>query len=85
VTARAEEVLKALEEGDKARRIDTLVDNLPLFRAAARHQPAPDVQPDRPGPSEADRLLTALNPDDLTPKQALEVLYELKGKARGCD
>ena len=30
------------------------------------------------GPSGAEQALQALNPDELTPKQALEALYELK-------
>jgi DNA mismatch repair protein MutS len=52
----------------------TLIDDLPLF-AATRAAPALK--------SEADDLaaaLAALNPDEMSPKEALEALYALKGK-----
>jgi DNA mismatch repair protein MutS len=70
---RAEAVLKKLEakEGG-ARRLE----ELPLFAAFA---PAP-VEPREP--SQADKLLGELDPDSLTPKEALELVYRLK-KASG--
>jgi DNA mismatch repair protein MutS len=30
------------------------------------------------GPSQSDAYLTGLNPDEMTPREALEALYELK-------
>jgi DNA mismatch repair protein MutS len=45
----------------------------------------PESGPARPaaaaeqGPSQAERALADLNPDDLTPREALETLYRLKG------
>jgi len=89
VTQRAGEVLKLLEKGGgKPPDAAALIEELPLFAAAAR--PAPDgaarshgdmVQPLR-GPSRTEEALAALNPDELTPKEALEALYRLKELAR---
>ena len=56
--------------------LDRLVDDLPLFSAALRRVPA--------SPPRSDALasaLAAINPDDLTPRDALEALYRLKGIA----
>ena len=50
------------------------LDDLPLF-AAAR----PRGQAEEAKPSPAVAALAALNPDDLTPKAALDALYRLKG------
>ena len=74
VIERAKTVLQALESGDRqgAARPMALVDDLPLFRAAP-----PPAAPKR---SAAEEALRAINPDDLTPKQALEALYALKAK-----
>ena len=66
---RAEAVLKRLEAKDSgAKRLE----ELPLFAAFA---PAPAASH---GPSEADRVLAELDPDTLTPKEALELVYRLK-------
>ena len=75
VTARAEAVLAALEQGGKGTRVAAVVDDLPLFSAAAG-SPQPVTEPE-PNPVEA--ALRALDPDQLTPRQALEQLYALKG------
>ena len=70
--ARAREVLARLEAG-KARTGGLAADlsDLPLFAAA-------------PPPPPSDRLrerLAAVSPDTLTPREALDVVYELKGLA----
>ena len=49
------------------------LEELPLF-AAARPASAPEPS----GPSPVEAALDALNPDDLSPKAALEALYGLK-------
>ncbi len=72
VIGRAETILHSLEKGEQSSAVAKLADDLPLFAAAARHT-APA------GPSPAERALEALNPDDLSPRQALEELYRLKG------
>jgi DNA mismatch repair protein MutS len=47
--------------------VHTLIDDLPLFSAV--RSPEPDPLAD---------LLDSINPDDLTPRDALEALYQLK-------
>ena len=70
---RAEAVLKKLEakEGG-ARRLE----ELPLFANFVAEQPEARTA------SEADQMLAGLDPDTLTPKEALELVYRLK-KAAG--
>jgi DNA mismatch repair protein MutS len=51
-----------------------MLDDLPLFAAARPTSPA--AQPQGAGPlAEA---LAAINPDDMSPKEALETLYRLR-------
>jgi DNA mismatch repair protein MutS len=59
-----------------AGRAERLADDLPLFSAAIRRE-APKPAKD----SALAEALRALNPDELTPKEALEALYRLKGMA----
>lgn len=77
VIARATEVLDHLENTEQ-RSTEELADDLPLF-AAARPQSGPTV---RSEPSAIDTALETLNPDDMTPKEALDALYHLKAVAR---
>ena len=69
---RAEAVLKRLEakEGGAKR-----LEELPLFASFAE----PPVETS--APSEADTILATLDPDTLTPKEALELVYRLKAGA----
>jgi DNA mismatch repair protein MutS len=79
VVARAKEVLHQLEEGEIAGKADRLVDDLPLFSVAVKREaarPAAAAKPDRLG-----EALAALHPDEMTPREALEALYRLKGMA----
>ena len=71
---RAEAVLKKLEakEGGAKR-----LEELPLFANFVAEQP------DAPAPSEADQMLAGLDPDTLTPKEALELVYRLKAATKG--
>ena len=74
--ARAEQVLATLERGEQAGALARLADDLPLFSAAAaRSTPAP--------PSPIEEALASLLPDELTPKEALELLYRLKALHKG--
>jgi DNA mismatch repair protein MutS len=75
VINRAEAVLKQLEKGDKAGAAGRLAEDLPLFQAMLT-QPGPRAAS---GPSLVEERLVDVNPDALTPLQALEVLYELRG------
>ncbi len=77
VIGRAKEVLEALEQGDTGRRAATLVDDLPLFQATQAAAPSASGPPTR---HEALDMLADINPDDLTPKAALELLYQLRSK-----
>jgi len=74
VVARAEEVLAILEQGEQAGALARLADDLPLFAATARQAAALPAK----GPSPLEEALAAINPDELTPKEALEILYRLK-------
>jgi DNA mismatch repair protein MutS len=79
VVGRAEEVLKVLEAGAHGSAVARLADDLPLFSAAAR-RPAPPPAPavSAPAVSAVETALRGLNPDELTPREALEVLYRLR-------
>ncbi|EKS37345.1 DNA mismatch repair protein mutS [Afipia broomeae ATCC 49717] len=77
VVARAKSVLAKLEAQDRGTTARALADDLPLFavpsRAAAEPQP----------PSAADQVaeaLSALHPDEMSPREALDALYALKAK-----
>ena len=74
VLKRAQEVLNALEKGDSGRRAKTLVDDLPLF-ALTRSEV--EITKD----SKVEARLKGVNVDELTPRGALDLLYELKGLA----
>jgi DNA mismatch repair protein MutS len=72
VVQRAQEVLAALEEGREGHKPLARIDDLPLFSAVpAKAQ------------SKASAIEDALRdvlPDSLSPREALEVLYQLKAK-----
>jgi DNA mismatch repair protein MutS len=71
VIARATEVLKRLEAGRSQSPKNNLVDELPLFSVALKA--APDMKKDA-----LRDLLTGLAPDELSPREALALIYELK-------
>jgi DNA mismatch repair protein MutS len=74
VTARAEEVLGVLEKGEQGGALARLADDLPLFNVARRAAP-------NPRESAAEALLREIRPDELSPREALDLLYRLKGLA----
>jgi DNA mismatch repair protein MutS len=71
--ARAQDVLGHLEGGERAGIAKDLADDLPLFATSPK-----TTQKKPSGPTEAEQSLEALNLDELTPRQALEALYEIK-------
>ena len=73
--ARAEEVLAALEKGEQSGAVSRLADDLPLF-AAAPARPAGGMA--KLQESEVEKALRAVNPDELSPREALELLYALR-------
>jgi DNA mismatch repair protein MutS len=80
VIARAQQVLATLEESEQSSAITRLAEDLPLFRAVEGARAAP-VDPASP-------LLHAMadiDADQLTPKQALELIYRLKALAADKD
>ncbi|TAJ36833.1 MAG: DNA mismatch repair protein MutS [Reyranella sp.] len=77
VVARAEQVLAALEKGEQSGAVSRLADDLPLF-AAAPARPASGTA--KTTESDVEKALASVNPDELSPKQALEMLYELRRK-----
>jgi DNA mismatch repair protein MutS len=75
VVTRAEEVLAALEKGEQSGAVSRLADDLPLF-AAAPARPAGGIA--KPQESEVEKALGEVNPDELSPREALELLYALR-------
>jgi DNA mismatch repair protein MutS len=74
VIDRAQVVLAELEAADRTAPARKLVDDLPLFSAAFRASPSkPEKKPD----PVADAL-DMLDPDALSPREALDALYRLK-------
>ncbi|WP_235882869.1 DNA mismatch repair protein MutS [Rhizobium rhizophilum] len=73
VVARAREVLTRLEDSDRKNPAALLIDDLPLFQVAVRRE---EIQ--KSGPSKFEEALRSLDLDDLTPRQALDALYDLK-------
>jgi DNA mismatch repair protein MutS len=70
VVARAEDVLRALEEGREGHQPLARIDDLPLFA----HQPPTPKAVVNPLYDRIDQV----RPDDLTPRQAIDLIYELK-------
>ncbi|MDX5349527.1 MAG: DNA mismatch repair protein MutS, partial [Paracoccaceae bacterium] len=74
VIERAKVVLDTLEKGDReGGKQATLIDDLPLFRAAPMAPPPKVVKA-----SEVEDRLKAIHPDELTPIDALRLVYDLK-------
>ncbi len=83
VVARAEEVLAALEQGEQSGAVTRLADDLPLF-AAAPPRPASGVAGGaaKATESEIEKALGEVNPDELSPRQALDLLYALRSRLK---
>ena len=73
VTARARDILSKLESGASETGKTQIIDDLPLFSAV----PPPPPQP-KAAPSEVEARLKEVLPDELTPKDALALIYEMK-------
>ncbi|MDD4556938.1 MAG: DNA mismatch repair protein MutS [Alphaproteobacteria bacterium] len=73
VVKRAEQVLSSLENDNKSVNVSNLVGDLPLFsvvreKEEIEHKKSPVVE-----------AIKLVNPDELTPREALDKLYEIKG------
>ena len=76
VVERSKQVLSQLEEQDRNAPSQNLIDELPLFATLAPPPSAPISSQEADPIHEA---LGAFDPDDMTPREALEALYKLKG------
>jgi DNA mismatch repair protein MutS len=72
VVERAKTILSELERSDRESPKRALVDDLPLFAVPLRTEPA------KPKPDAVREALAALDPDQMTPREALDALYRLK-------
>jgi DNA mismatch repair protein MutS len=77
VVERARLLLAELEKSEREKPVAAIVDDLPLFAAPMRQ--ATPARAARPDPVR--EALAGIDPDELTPKQALEALYALKKAA----
>ncbi len=80
VVERATQVLHSLEQGGhegqgaaQGQKMATLSDELPLFSAVQEKISAKPAEP-----SKVEKALSEVNPDDLSPREALEILYKLR-------
>ncbi|EFM61567.1 DNA mismatch repair protein MutS [Brucella sp. NF 2653] len=82
VVNRARDVLHQLEAGETSGKADKLIDDLPLFSVMLQQEkPKPQIQAKD---SELANAVAAISPDELTPREALDLIYKLKelaGKA----
>ncbi|MEM1377142.1 MAG: DNA mismatch repair protein MutS [Pseudomonadota bacterium] len=76
VIDRAKHVLDRLERDGADHKASALIDDLPLFSTSVATQRA---KPSTTEPSALVAELSELVPDELTPREALEALYRLKG------
>ncbi|WP_316230283.1 DNA mismatch repair protein MutS [Bradyrhizobium sp. SZCCHNR1051] len=77
VISRAKAVLAKLEAQDRGQSARVLVDDLPLFAVPSRAAAEPAMS------KEAEELIAAvkaLHPDEMTPREAMDALYQLKSK-----
>lgn len=75
VIQRANAVLDLLTKGEQSKTLNKLSEDLPLFSAAPIQVPKKD--------SPVEKELSALDPNDMSPRDALEALYRLKGLLQG--
>ena len=73
VLSRAKDVLHQLEKGEVAGKAAKLIDDLPLFSVALAREAENNCHN-----SKIEDALREINPDELSPREALEELYRLK-------
>ncbi|MBN9062687.1 MAG: DNA mismatch repair protein MutS [Rhizobiales bacterium 65-9] len=78
VVERARTILSELEATERTRPRKELIEDLPLFAALDKQAATPAAKKD-----DLREALAALRPDEMTPREALETLYQLKGLAAG--
>lgn len=84
VVERATQVLHSLEQGGhegqgvaQGQKMEALSDELPLFSAVQEKLSAPPAEP-----SKLEQEMDIINPDELSPREALDIVYKLKGLLR---
>lgn len=75
VVKRAEQVLDSLENSDKSTYITKMIDDLPLFASVQKKMEEKEAREEM---SVLAQALEKINPDELSPKEALEHIYALK-------
>ncbi|WP_230531459.1 DNA mismatch repair protein MutS [Microvirga roseola] len=75
VVERAKTILSELERSDRESPKRALLDDLPLFAVPVRTEPVKEAKPDL-----LREALEALDPDQMTPREALDALYRLKAQ-----
>ena len=73
VVERARAVLDQLEDAQRSDPASNIVDDLPLFTAEPRPAKAIGLNE-----SNLQKRITEVVPDELTPREALELVYELR-------
>jgi DNA mismatch repair protein MutS len=81
--ARAEQVLAKLEAGEQGGAGAELASDLPLFAAAAKPPRGGAEEARAASPGAVEAALADINPDELSPREALETLYRLKAILAG--
>ncbi|MEE1655590.1 DNA mismatch repair protein MutS [Microvirga sp. CF3062] len=75
VVDRAKTILSELERSDREAPKRALLDDLPLFAVPVRNEPSPAPKQDA-----LREALDGLDPDQMTPREALDALYRLKAQ-----
>ena len=79
VVIRAEAILSQLEESDRHKNKEIIIDDLPLFNLDLDEisESTPEVVDDTLG-----NFVDEIDPDELSPRDALEILYQIKAKRK---
>ena len=85
VINRAQVILTELETQDQRAPIDRMVDDLPLFSVPVRSYISQTQAPNQTLPDPLRQALQAIDPDSLTPREALDQLYQLISLGKAAD
>ena len=85
VIDRAQVILTELETQDQRAPVDRMVDDLPLFSVPVRSNISQAQAPNQALPDPLRQALQAIDPDSLTPREALDRLYQLISLGKATD
>ena len=77
VIKRAQQVLELLQKSETSGTLAQLADDLPLFSAVIKESAAEETSAAQ---NQLKEMIDSIDPDTLTPREALEWIYRLKGK-----